>query len=681
MDAQSFISNFEHICSAPHGSQLLRGLVFELALRGRLTKRDPNDEPASRLLKRLTEKKLHLEREEQVDRQREYEQVRTNTYPLPQSWEWTSLSAIGIINPKNSADDDELAGFCDMAALPEGYLDRPRYEQKRWGEIRKGFTHFANDDVVLAKITPCFENGKSAVIEGCPNGIGAGTTELHVVRPYLPDIDPYYLLMFVKSPEFIRTGIPLMTGLAGHKRVSREYFAGTALPLPPKEEQKRIVQSVTGLFRAIAQLEAKQAPLIETRRKANRAALNALVHSDTSDELGIAWSRITEHFSELLQDQTSIDALREAILGLAYEGRLTRQWRSKVRPQSDARTLIDAIQVKRDHELTKAEGQREKELLQVKRKLVRQKIEKPLDPIPQGWGWSSLLQICDLVIDCPHKTAPYVDKGMHLVRTTDVRNGRINLSATKKVTKATYDQWVSRATPKPGDIIFTREAPMGEAGIIPEDSWVCLGQRTMLLSFYDQYLLPEYLLYSLYEPKFKERMLKVAVGMTVKHLRAADVEELAIPVAPLDEQEEIVRQIKKYFALCDQLEGDFRKRDETQDKLALASVHAVLNMPRVITRTLVDTVSVSDEVKITETIIKKIPSVMLRLVDIMKKRIADTVLAKLIQAQGTSLDAKELWQKSGLSIDDFYAQLKQEIKDGFIAEPDVAQLKLVEVTI
>ncbi|MBL0171689.1 MAG: hypothetical protein IPP90_13375 [Gemmatimonadaceae bacterium] len=106
-------------------------------------------------------------------------------------------------------------------------------------EKSKAYTHFAEGDVALAKITPCFKNGKSTVFRNLTNGIGAGTTELHVVRPII--VVPEYVLAYLKSPSFVNEGIPRMTGTAGQKRVPSDYFANTPLPLPPLAEQHRIV--------------------------------------------------------------------------------------------------------------------------------------------------------------------------------------------------------------------------------------------------------------------------------------------------------------------------------------------------------------------------------------------------------------------------------------------------------
>src|SRR5438128_7322709 len=101
------------------------------------------------------------------------------------------------------------------------------------GEVRKGFTHFADGDVVVAKDNSLLSKWKVGVIRGAPNGFGAGTTELHVLRPVANSVLPEYALIFLKSPHFLVNGEAHMTGTAGQKRVPWDYFARTPFPLPP----------------------------------------------------------------------------------------------------------------------------------------------------------------------------------------------------------------------------------------------------------------------------------------------------------------------------------------------------------------------------------------------------------------------------------------------------------------
>ena len=129
------------------------------------------------------------------------------------------------------------------------------FEIKKWKDIKKGFTHFKNGDIVIAKITPCFQNRKSAIIKNLPNNIGAGTTELHVIREDTNILIKKYLLLIFKTELFIKNGIKNFTGTAGQQRVGKEYISNYLIPLPPLAEQKRIVAKVDELMKIVDKLE------------------------------------------------------------------------------------------------------------------------------------------------------------------------------------------------------------------------------------------------------------------------------------------------------------------------------------------------------------------------------------------------------------------------------------------
>ena len=164
-------------------------------------------------------------------------------FPLPPNWRWSQIAEIGVLSPRNDAEDQARSSFVPMSMIASGYGAAHKHEVRPWGEIRSGYTHFAEGDVGLAKITPCFENSKSTVFRNLTGGFGSGTTELHTVRPLF--VDPDYILLFLKCPHFIEAGIPIMTGTAGQKRVPIEYFAKSPFALPPLAEQHRIVARQT----------------------------------------------------------------------------------------------------------------------------------------------------------------------------------------------------------------------------------------------------------------------------------------------------------------------------------------------------------------------------------------------------------------------------------------------------
>ena len=166
-------------------------------------------------------------------------------FEIPASWQWVRIKDIFQINPKNVAEDNCISAFIPMEKICATYGSEFSYDEVQWKTIKTGYTHFADGDVVFAKITPCFQNRKSAIFIGLPNGIGAGTTELKVMRPYGETINRWYLLYFLKSPYFIDEA--QFKGTANQQRIIMGYLENKLFPLPPKFEQDRIVQQIKQL--------------------------------------------------------------------------------------------------------------------------------------------------------------------------------------------------------------------------------------------------------------------------------------------------------------------------------------------------------------------------------------------------------------------------------------------------
>lgn len=176
-------------------------------------------------------------------------------YPLPQHWEWKSLGEIGEINPRNKIDDDLRVSFVSMDKILDKYNNQFSYVVKSWRDVKKGFTHFRQGDIGIAKITPCFENKKSVIFDQLENGFGAGTTELHIIR-IKKNIYSKFLLWFFKTEYFIQNGILNMTGATGHKRVSVNFIKSLQIPLPKDiKEQEQIAIHLDSVFDKIQKLK------------------------------------------------------------------------------------------------------------------------------------------------------------------------------------------------------------------------------------------------------------------------------------------------------------------------------------------------------------------------------------------------------------------------------------------
>ena len=210
--------------------------ILELAMQGKLVLQDPNDESATDMLHRVNPKARII--------------TDNPHYPqLPDNWELSTIKDVFIINPKNKADDSTLAGFVPMASIDDGYSNSFTFETKEWGAIKSGFTHFADGDIAVAKISPCLENRKSMVVKDLPNGIGSGTTELLVFRS--DALIPEYGLLFFKSDNFIKKCVRTYNGVVGQQRVGKGIVEEIALPIPPVNEQKKIVGVVKYLFNVL----------------------------------------------------------------------------------------------------------------------------------------------------------------------------------------------------------------------------------------------------------------------------------------------------------------------------------------------------------------------------------------------------------------------------------------------
>ncbi len=165
------------------------------------------------------------------------------------------LGTLAEINTRNHINDNVNVGFLPMKLIEANFSGNHAFEVKKWGEVKSGFTHIKNDDVLLAKITPCFENGKSAIVEGLPNGYGAATTEVFAISANCSALLPKYLYLFLRQEKIVLEGKKLMTGAVGQKRVPRKYIESLNLPICSLDDQKQIVEAVEFRFERAKVLE------------------------------------------------------------------------------------------------------------------------------------------------------------------------------------------------------------------------------------------------------------------------------------------------------------------------------------------------------------------------------------------------------------------------------------------
>ncbi|WP_071675983.1 restriction endonuclease subunit S [Nioella nitratireducens] len=573
MNAERLLEVYEKISEAPDAITRLRRFVLDLAVRGKLVEQSPADEPASRLLNRIEERKAEILLETGMRKPRKVADMDpAETWAdLPSNWAWTQISNLGFISPRNDADDGVEASFVPMPMIFAEYGVANDHETRPWGEIKKGYTHFAEGDVGLAKITPCFENGKSTVFRNLTGDFGSGTTELHILRPVL--VDPDYVVLFLKSPQFIETGIPKMTGTAGQKRVSSEYFTSSPFPLPPLTEQRRIVAKVDELMALCDRLEEARKTREETRDKLTAASLARLTAPDTTPEDFPAHAAFAlEALPALTTRPDQIKTLRRTILNLAVRGQLVEQNAA----DEPASALLKRIVAEREKLLRAKEIRRQKPVPPV------EITEAPFS-IPDGWEWCRL---GSLVLDSDAGWSPRTENHARVgdawgvLKVSAVSWDQFDPDANKQVLPGTQPRL--QAQVRKGDFLISRantaELVARAVLVLEEPPRLMMSDKIVRLRLATECVHRFAWLINNYSDYGRDYYAANATGVSpsMKNVSRAVILNLPTPLPPLVEQHRIVAKVDALMALCDRLEAALTTTDDTRARLLEALLHEAL---------------------------------------------------------------------------------------------------------
>ncbi|MDW2147337.1 restriction endonuclease subunit S [Vibrio sp. 378] len=543
-----------------YGVKKLRELILELAVRGKLVSQDPDDEPASVLLERIAVEKAQLVKDKKIKKQKSLGKVSDDEvlFDLPVGWEWTRLSELAEIGPRNNdVDDESEASFVPMPMITTSYKGEHSAEVRKWKDIKKGYTHFRDGDIALAKITPCFENSKAAVFSGLKNSIGSGTTELHVARPVQGTIDPLFVLLYLKAPMFLKVGETKMTGSAGQKRVPKDFFAGNPLPFPPLNEQHRIVSKVDELMTLCDQLEQQTEASIEAHQVLVSTLLDTLTNSADADELMQNWARISEHFDTLFTTEESIEQLKQTILQLAVMGKLVPQ-----DPNDEPASVLLGRIVEEKAQLVKEK--------QIKNHPKVTPIGDVGD-IPNSWERIVVQDFADIRLgSTPSRhEAKFWNGNIPWVSSGEVANNVIQDTA-EKITEEGFNHSSTSIIPKRSLLmaIIGQGKTRGQTAILGIDA--CTNQNVAAFVFNEEYVIPEYV-WVWAKSKYSSHR-QDGHGGAQPALNGKKVRSFAFPLPPYSEQKRIVEQVDELTLICEQLKQRLRDSQRVQRQLADAII-------------------------------------------------------------------------------------------------------------
>lgn len=226
-----------------------REAILDKAMRGELTsnwrKENPSVESAEILIN-----KIEKERKSNSKKTAYTTKITKIPYELPKGWKWVRLSQILDVNPpkeKLDLPDNQICSFVPMASVSDVTGKIEKVEERYFSTVKKGYTFFKNGDIIFAKITPCMENGKSAIVEGMKNGFGFGSTEFFVLR-VSEHVNKKLIHFLIRSKRFRAEAKNVMSGAVGQQRVPKNFIEEYLFPLPPKAEQEKIVSILDSIF-------------------------------------------------------------------------------------------------------------------------------------------------------------------------------------------------------------------------------------------------------------------------------------------------------------------------------------------------------------------------------------------------------------------------------------------------
>ena len=481
----------------------LKASILQYAIQGKLVEQRSEEGTGEELYRQIQAEKQRLIKEGKIKKEKALPEIVGDEIPfdIPDTWRWVRVAQIVTFNPKNDLADDLETSFIPMPCVMDGFRNLHTFEIKKWEEIKKGFTHFAEGDIGVAKITPCFQNRKSVIFKNLKNGYGAGTTELTVVRTINETVLSEYLLWFFKTEYFIANGVKSFTGTAGQQRIHKDYLATCLIPLPSLAEQKRIVAKIEELL-----------PYV--------------------DRYAAAYEKLEQFNAKFPED------MKKSILQYAIQGKLVEQ-----RPEEGTGAdLYKQMQAEKQRLIKEMKIKKEKPLAEIT------DDEIPFD-IPETWIWIRVGDVGSWGSGAtPPRTNPaYYGGSIPWLKTGDLNDGFIK-EVPEYITELALEKTSVRLNPVGSVLMAMYGATIGKLGILEisattnQACCACIPYAGM----YNKYLF--YYLMSM-----RQTYIGMAEGGAQPNISKEKIVNSILPLPPLEEQHRIVAKLEEILPLCERL--------------------------------------------------------------------------------------------------------------------------------
>ncbi|EAS7635384.1 restriction endonuclease subunit S [Salmonella enterica subsp. enterica serovar Hartford] len=550
-----------------YGIKKLRELILELAVRGKLVPQDPNDEPASELLKHIAAEKAELVKQGKIKKPKPLPEISEEEKPfeLPAGWEWIKISEIGHDWGQKTPDEDFT--YIDVGSINKEYgiieepsilsaKDAPSRARKI---VQKG-------TVIYSTVRPYLLN--IAIIESAFSPEPIASTAFAIIHPYTA-MNANFIYYYLRSPVFINYVESCQTGVAYPAINDKQFFSGI-IAVPPSSEQARITKKIKELMSLCDQLEQHSLTSLDAHQQLVETLLTTLTDSQNADELTENWARISEHFDTLFTTEPSIEALKQTTLQLAVMGKLVPQ-----DPNDEpASELL-------------------KRIAQEKAQLVKDgkiKKQKPLPPIsdeekpfelPDGWEWCLFEDVVDIQSG--------ITKGRNLanrklisipyLRVANVQRGYLDLSEVKEIDIPEEEK--DKYHVIKGDLLITEGGDwdtVGRTTVWCHDWYIANQNHVFKGRVIGQDIDPYWLETYMNSPYSRDYFASASKQTTnLASINKTQLRGCPVAIPPSSEAEKIMLKLNDFNELCEKLKLQIQSAQQTQLHLADALTDAAIN--------------------------------------------------------------------------------------------------------
>lgn len=554
-----------------YGIKKLRELILELAVRGKLVPQDPNDEPASELLKRIAAEKAELVKQGKIKKQKPLPEISEDEKPfeLPVGWEWVRFGDISEIERGGSprpikdyitTDEDGLnwikIGDTDIGGK---YISSADEKIKPSG-LHKTRMVYPGDFLLTNSMS--FGRPYITLIEGC---IHDGW--LRISPP--SSLDKDFLYQLLSSPFIIKAFKEKASG-AVVLNLNADKVRETFILIPPFVEQQRIVAKVDELMSLCDQLEQQSLTSLEAHSQLVETLLSTLTASQNAEELAENWARISQHFDTLFTTEASIDALKQTILQLAVMGKLVPQDPS----DEPASELLKRIEQEKAQLVKEGKIKKQKPLPPIS------EDEKPFE-LPVGWEWCRIGD-CSLSTEygISHKTFKS-SQGVPVLKMGDIQNGEVKLGG-QQVVDSDIEE-LPYLYVENRDILYNRTNSaelVGKSGIyLGKDNVYTYASYLIRIRTKKNGCMPELINLNMQSPFFRITQINPYVKQQCgqANVNGTIMKNMLVAIPPFNEQEKILIQVVQLSDICDTLKSRLQSAQQTQLHLADDLTEAALS--------------------------------------------------------------------------------------------------------